>query len=475
MLKEGMYVRCSFDLENEDDPRFFLLGQIIELCDARHEALVKFHDPMKARKYYEFVPTQEWMNLDQLAHCKILDNSEVIVRGPNYEGKVLCYSGRKEDRYHYYFVQYLKDGQSLVKEISEYYLHAPFTRVNYSPVKQIINYELHNPFWYSHRNMVTSSLYTLRNATYGFETLLGSRVFLLPHQVDTIVRAISETPCRFMLADEVGLGKTIEACVIMKGLKERLGKLRTLIIAPDSLVRQWQNEISYKFWMDIPIWEGYFHPEVSDLIFPLERLNTGEGREVINSHWDLCIIDETHRLNSMDAEYQMVYDFSQRLNNILLLSATPIQQRKIEYHKLLALLAPKKYGKMTPGEFDQLLAKQGFLRGRVHRLVRDIDDYVEDELAEDYLIDLKEITERLEDRTFTKLVHEIDIDAEDMGLDAVKLALAYIGEHYQLERHIIRHRRMELRESMPARNLELIKYTPSGTDYGFYEFDNCCG
>lgn len=471
MFIEGMYVRCPFDLESEDDPRAFLLGQIIKVNAAKHEALVKFHDLMKARKYYEFVPAQKWMNLGQLNHCKILDGSEVIVRGPNYEGRILCYAGKKEDQYHYYFVQYLKDSQNQFKEISEYYLQAPFTRVNYNPVKQMIHYELHNPFWYAHRDMVTSSLYTLRNATYGFETLVGSRVFLLPHQVDTIVRAISETPCRFMLADEVGLGKTIEACVIMKGLKERLGKLRTVIIAPDSLVHQWQNEFSYKFWLDIPIWDGQYRPEDGDLIFPLERLSHPEGHEVLSRNWDLCIVDETHRLLSMEDEYQVVYDFSKKLQNILLLTATPIQQRQSEYHKLLALLVPSRYGKMTTGEFDQLLAKQTFLRGRVHRLVRDIDDYLEDELAEDYLDDLEKIAAKLEDKTFTKLVQKIDIDAEDMGLDAVKLALAYIGEHYQIERHIIRHRRMELRESMPARHLELIKYTPSGADYGFFELD----
>lgn len=471
MLHEGMYVRCRFDLANENDPRVFLLGQIIDVHEAEHEALVKFHDLLGARKYYEFIPAEKWVNLDQLTHCKILDNSEVIVRGPFYVGKILCYAGRKEDQYHYYFVQYLKDGQNQLKEISEYYLHASFTRINYNPVKQIMYYELHNPFWYAHRNIVTNSLYTLRNATYGFETLVGSRVFLLPHQVDTIVRAISETPCRFMLADEVGLGKTIEACVIMKGLKEKLGKLRTLIIAPDSLVHQWRNEFSYKFWLDIPIWGDYCRPENGDLIFSLERLNTRDGREVLNRHWDLCIVDETHRLLSMDAEYQIIYSFSKNLQNILLLTATPIQQRQSEYHKLLALLVPKRYSKMIPGEFDQLLAKQAFLRGRVYRLVRDIDDYLEDELAEDYLDDLEEIAEKLEDKTFARLVQKIDIDTEDMGIDSVKLALAYIGEHYQIERHIIRHRRMELRESMPSRQLELIKYTPSGADYGFYELD----
>lgn len=471
MHKEGMYVRCPFDLQHEDDPRAFLLGQIVEIDQEKHEALVKFHDPMKVRKYYEFIPTEKWVNIDILSHCQILDDSEVIVRGPNYRGKILCSAGKKEDNYHYYFVQHLKDGQNQLKEISEYYLQVSFTRVNYSPVKQMINYEFHNPFWYTHRNMVTSSVYTLRNATYGFETLVGSRVFLLPHQVDTIVRAISETPCRFMLADEVGMGKTIEACVIMKGLKERYGKLRSLIIAPDSLVHQWQNELSFKFWLDVPIWDGQYRKEDCYLILPLERLNTRDGQEILSQQWDLCIVDETHRLLSMHAEYQVIYKLSRRLQNILLLTATPIQQRQSEYHKLLSLLSPDRYGKMTPSEFDQLLSKQSFLRSRVHRMVRDIDDYLEDELAEDYLDDLEDIAGKLEDKTLAKLLEKIDLNVEDMGLDAVKLALSYIGEHYQIERHIIRHRRMELRESLPARQIEVINYSPSGADYGFYELD----
>ena len=66
--------------------------------------------------------------------------------------------------------------------------------------------------------------------------MLGSRVFLLPHQIDTIMNVVNERESRFMLADEVGLGKTIEASVILKYLKSKNHKMKCLIIVPDSLI-----------------------------------------------------------------------------------------------------------------------------------------------------------------------------------------------------------------------------------------------
>ena len=56
-----------------------------------------------------------------------------------------------------------------------------------------------------------------------------------------------------MLADEVGLGKTIEASVILKYLKDKNKKLKSLIIVPDSLIYQWKTELEYKFWLDVSI------------------------------------------------------------------------------------------------------------------------------------------------------------------------------------------------------------------------------
>ena len=110
-----------------------------------------------------------------------------------------------------YFMYYIRKDNGKIELVCEDDIKVQFTRDNPSPLKQMKNFELQNPIWYFNRRFVSDSLQTLKNATYGFETLLGSRVFLLPHQVDTIIRAVRENKCRFMLADEVGLGKTMVA------------------------------------------------------------------------------------------------------------------------------------------------------------------------------------------------------------------------------------------------------------------------
>jgi len=467
-LKKGMYVRCPFDHESQDDPRVFILGQIEKIDNLANEVTVTFNDPYEIRRYYEDIPAKKKFSIDFVDRSFILENSEVALRKSEFNGHIISTPYKKPDGFYYYLIRLNNGGEKQIEEICESDLHVSFTRADYNPVKQLINYEFQNPYWYTRRNVVVDSLHALRNATYGFETLVGSRVFLLPHQVDTIIRAISETPCRFMLADEVGLGKTIEAIVIMKGLRERLGNLKTLIIAPESLVHQWQNELSYKFWLETPIWPNK-SPQSDILIFPLENIDSEEGEYILSLGWDLCIVDETHRLLTMEKEYIAIYNLSLGLEHLLLLSATPIQQRRTEYLRLLSLLVPRRYGKLSEGEFDELLERQARIRSNVHRLVRDIEDY--EDLCEDYVDDLEEIAEVLQDSSFSALLEDIDLDSEDSGLSAVKLVLAYIGEHYQIERHILRHRRMELRDSMPSRRLELIANPLAGADFNFFELE----
>lgn len=69
----------------------------------------------------------------------------------------------------------------------------------------------------------------------------------MEHQIATIARAFETRPIRYMLADEVGLGKTIEACSIIKIMNSENSGLRVLYIVPRTLLRQWQTELKYKY------------------------------------------------------------------------------------------------------------------------------------------------------------------------------------------------------------------------------------
>lgn len=467
----GMYVRCPLDHETEEDSRLFIIGQIEEINMDTQEAIVVFHDILNLRQYYDFIPSEKIFPITMLNRCKILINTSVVLRKDRTIGKVVHFIKKDNDLNYYYVVETKKENENHYSEICENQLLTSFNRGDFLPTFQIMNYEFHNPFWYKKRTTVMRSLHTLRNATYGFETLVGSRVLLLPHQVDTIIRAISVPTCRFMLADEVGLGKTVEAIVIMKGLKQRLGEVRTLIIAPESLIYQWKNELSYKFWLDVPVWSKGIDSTNGDLIFPMEKINTPLGKQILKENWSLCIVDETHRLIDLENEYQIISVLSSKIDHLLLLSATPIQQRRTEFLKLLSLLVPSRYGQLQEKEFDVLLEKQDFLREKVHRLVKYLPDYNEDNLVDDYIDDFNDIGVKLKDEIFNQLISRINRDSNDKGLTNVKFALAYLGEYYQIERHILRHRRLELKDKMPRRKHILVSYEMVGADYNYYEHD----
>lgn len=473
MILEGMYVRCPIDDEYPELPRRFALGQIIKLNELLQEVTVKFHDlnnQLSMATLYQIKNVQTFL-ISEVVRCEIYPNFDAQIKGIK-KGTVIGTTEQKNNEgYYQYYVQYVESGINSVSVISEEQLQISFAGGNCQPINQLKNYEFHNPVWYHNRKIVSGALHTLKNATFGFETLVGSRVFLMSHQVDTIVRAIGENPCRFMLADEVGLGKTIQAAVIKKGLEQRLGSLNVLIITPESLVYQWKNELSYKFWEDTPVWNQDEVKLPEQVIFPLEKVNTPEGIKVLRAKWDLCIIDETHRLLHLGPEYNIIYRLSKRVNHLLLLSATPIQDRKTEYLKLLKLLQPQKYEDLSNDEFDNLLKKQKYLSGKIHGLVRDLSDYLKDDLAEDYQNELQEISNELNDSILTNLVSDIDIYSEDQGLSIVRLTLAYIAEHYQIERKIIRHRRKELGNKLATRSLETVTYDMRGAEELFYEYE----
>lgn len=85
-----------------------------------------------------------------------------------------------------------------------------------SPLSQLKRFEFQNPMWYFGRSAVNNAIHTIDNAFYGFKELAGCKIFLKPYQLKTVMRCLSEPSCRYMIADEVGLGKTIEAASVLK-------------------------------------------------------------------------------------------------------------------------------------------------------------------------------------------------------------------------------------------------------------------
>lgn len=200
---------------------------------------------------------------------------------------------------------------------------------------------------------------------------LEAGVIPLPHQLEALKKAMSGDQVRYLFADEVGLGKTIEAGLVIRELKLRGLAKRILVVAPKGLVPQWVQEMKTHFSEDFRllspsdfstirhlvrddnIWKTFDQVVCPvDSVKPLERrkgwskekleeYNQERLGDLVAAGWDLIVIDEAHRLGgSTDtvARYKLGRALSEAAPDLLLLSATPHQGKTESFRRLMSLI-----------------------------------------------------------------------------------------------------------------------------------------
>ena len=166
-----------------------------------------------------------------------------------------------------------------------------------------------------------------------------------PHQLNTLKTVVQQMHGRAILADEVGLGKTIEAGMVLKEYILRGMVHKTLILTPSSLCYQWYNELREKFlitpWLQRTDkdWE-----RAPILIASLDTAKRSPHREIVLSQeYDMLIVDEAHKLkNNRTQNWQLVNSIKKKF--CLLLTATPVQNDLKELYNLITLLKPGQLG-----------------------------------------------------------------------------------------------------------------------------------
>jgi superfamily II DNA or RNA helicase len=192
------------------------------------------------------------------------------------------------------------------------------------------------------------------------------------YQVETVRKVLKQYRGRVLLADEVGLGKTIEAGMVLKEYLLRGMAERILILTPASLVGQWRDEMAAKFDIECatthdPLLRSnptafWAQPRVIASIAAARRK---EHAEILSGlHYDVVAVDEAHHLREQaSASYQLVNRLQKRF--LLLLSATPVQNSLLELYNLLTLLQPGIF--KTQKEFRQAYMVPGKPREPVNR------------------------------------------------------------------------------------------------------------
>ncbi len=190
----------------------------------------------------------------------------------------------------------------------------------------------------------------------------GARTALLPHQL-YIAHEVSRRPVpRVLLADEVGLGKTIEACLILHRQLLTGRVSRAMIIVPPALLNQWLVELLRRFNLHFSLFDeercqAIENSDQSDnpflaeqlVLTSLELFTGGSGRlaQALQAGWDLLIVDEAHHLEWNETEasepYRIVETLARRIPGVLLLTATPEQLGQSGHFARLRLLDPDRF------------------------------------------------------------------------------------------------------------------------------------
>jgi SNF2 family DNA or RNA helicase len=202
----------------------------------------------------------------------------------------------------------------------------------------------------------------------GFDQLLCleglTGVEQMPHQIETVRKVLRHFRGRVLLADEVGLGKTIEACLLLREYLLRGLAKRILILVPSPLVSQWREELRTKFHLEFtvpPRMPEADRPEYwSGVDRVLASLSFAKSRKraeaVAASQWDLVIVDEAHHCkNRATQNWQLVNALKRR--HLFLLTATPVQNNLLELYNLLTLLEPGHL--KTESDFKKRYVRRG--------------------------------------------------------------------------------------------------------------------
>jgi ATP-dependent helicase HepA len=318
----------------------------------------------------------------------------------------------------------------------------------------------------------------------GEAAILGARVEWLPHQIDVATRALAREPLRMLLADEVGLGKTVEAALIFAGLRQEGRAERVLVLTPDSLCIQWLGELFRKVhelfvllddqrledaatdFPDLNPFDAY-----SRIVASIDRVvgNKALAKLVTEVEWDLVIVDEAHHLrwrpeDGGNPAYRTIEAVAGKCRHLLFLTATPMALDPAAYHALLRLLDPVRFD--DPTRFAATTHRIGLIREMARSLATAMSDGRP--LGGSAAKAAREIfSDDDEDRAlFDKLSGLAPTDPDRPRL--ADLVLQALRHRHGLADYVVRNRRGPV-GGLPERRPQVIPLTPTAKQAALIE------
>jgi len=321
----------------------------------------------------------------------------------------------------------------------------------------------------------------LTDTVYSFR---ATRTIFRAYQFRPVIRLLQTGQLRLLIADEVGLGKTIEAGLVWTELDARNQANRVLVVCPSMLVMKWRAEMRERFGYELIDLD---RPHLDDLveriaedrmprrfagICSLERLRVWPGLDdlaMLTPHFDLVVVDEAHAFrNSETRSHALGALLSDWADALVFLSATPLNLGNDDLYSLLELLAP--------GEFDDRFVLEQRLEPNaiLHRLSASLFDGAKTNADRLQMLNGIEplrfgpaVTARPEFDELTRLLGQPALSPADIAL-----AKRYISQLHALSAVVTRTRKVEVQEKKPVREAVSIAVEWTDTEAAFYrEFE----
>ncbi len=301
------------------------------------------------------------------------------------------------------------------------------------------------PYFHDKRLAFVQCMIAQRAVSRGMTGLISANIELYPHQVEVVRRVLEDPVQRYLLADEVGLGKTIEAGVIIRQylLDEPQGLV--VVLVPEHLVSQWRLELESKFYA------SHFPDQVKVWAY------AEASRIKASANIGMLLIDEAHNIAALatgDADQQKSFAVYKRLahksDRLLLLSATPVLHHEQDFLAMLHLLDPVTY------QLDDLAGFRTRIENRstIGRILLSFKEGAEAFVLTSNLKQLRQLF--TEDRYLLELAEKLETALKTESTDSDQLVRAIrtqISDTYRLHRRMLRNRRDAVEDVIFERKL----------------------
>lgn len=304
-----------------------------------------------------------------------------------------------------------------------------------------------SPYLHYKRFQFFKTIIEQRAISRGMTGLLSANIELFPHQVEVIRRVLEDPIQRYLLADEVGLGKTIEAGVILRQFLLDESPKKALILVPPYLYYQWKFELEHKFYL------SHFPDRVK--FISTEELQT---LDKLKDSYHFLIIDEAHHIAAMaisnDLEKRHYFETCRNLahqaEKLLLLSATPVLNHEQEFLAMLHLLDPVTYQLDDLNGFRERVQK----RQEIGRVLLAFKEGIHPFVLKKSISNLKNLF--TEDKTLLLLIDELQTEIQNQDKDSINQKIlgirTHISDTYRLHRRRLRNRRATVEDVIFDRN-----------------------